>query len=357
MQERLRAAEVARAAETARAEEATHTAAEANERARAERRARRFQVGLAASLLVLTTVGGLSFTYLLQQRQERASRLSQVLAETTALRNKARREAGDPGLWRDALAALRRVEGQGPQARVDALRAEIEAGLNEAERDAKLRQDLVEIRANHEDVGLDGTDAAYAAAFRAAGLDLDALGPAEFAHRLKRQPEAVVIELSAFLDDWATVRREAKRPVGVWRKPIEAARLADPDPYRDRLRTILLSEDRKPEAEALKALAAAPEAADLPAPTAVLLGRTVADLGQTEAAVALLRLAVGRHPGDVWVNYFLAQALDSLRPRPGKRRRGTTRPPAPSAPKRPTSWPTCWSGWAVATRLRRSSAI
>ena len=108
--------------------------------------------------------------------------------------------------------------------------------------------------------------------------------------------------------------REAKRPVGVWRKPIEAARLADPDPYRDRLRTILLSEDRKPQSEALKALAVAPEAADLPAPTAVLLGRTVADLGQTEAAVALLRISVGRHPADVWVNYFLAQALDSLRP-------------------------------------------
>ena len=276
VQERLRVAEVARAAETARAEEAAHTAAEANERARAERRARRFQVGLAASLLVLTTVGVLSFTYLLQQRQERASLLAQVLAESTALRDKARREAGDPGLWRDALAALKRVEGQGPEARVEALRAEIEAGLNEAERDARLRQDLVEIRANQEDVGPEGTAAAYAAAFRAAGLDLDALEPAEFARRLKHQPEAVVIEVSAFLNDWSAVRRSMKRPVNARRKPIEAARLADPDPYRDRLRTILLAEDRRPEAEALKALAAAPEAAALPAPTAVLLGQTLA---------------------------------------------------------------------------------
>ncbi len=60
VQDRLRTAEVARAAESARAEEAVHTAAEANERARVERRARRFQVGLAASLLALVTVGGLS---------------------------------------------------------------------------------------------------------------------------------------------------------------------------------------------------------------------------------------------------------------------------------------------------------
>ena len=123
-----------------------------------------------------------------------------------------------------------------------------------------------------------------------------------------------MIEVSAFLDDWSAVRREAKRPVAAWRKPIEAARLADPEPYRDRLRTILLAEDRKPQAEALKALAAAPEAAELPAPTAVLLGQTLADLGQAEAAVALLRAAAGRHPGDVWVNYALAGALDKLRP-------------------------------------------
>jgi serine/threonine-protein kinase len=306
VQERLRAAEVARAAESARAEEAV-------ERAWAERRARRLQVGLAASLLVLTTAGGLTFTYLLQQRQRRDARFAQVLAEATALRDKAGRQPGDPAAWRDALAALERAEGQGPQDRVAALRGEIQAGLDEAERDARLRQELVEIRANQADVGLEGTDVAYATAFRAAGLDLDALEPAEFARRLRRQPEAVVIELSAFLDDWSYVRRWAGRPVGTWRKPLEAARRTDPEPYRDRLRA-LLAEDRKPQAEALKALAAAPEAVDLPAPTAVLLGRTLEALGQAEAAVALLRPAAGRHPGDVWVNYVLAAALDSLRP-------------------------------------------
>ncbi len=74
VQDRLRTAEIARGAEAARAEEAVHTAAEANERA-GSNAARRFQVGLAASLLVLTTVGGLGVTYLLQQRQQRAARL------------------------------------------------------------------------------------------------------------------------------------------------------------------------------------------------------------------------------------------------------------------------------------------
>src|SRR5262249_53048716 len=116
-----------------------------------------------------------------------------------------------------------------------------------------------------------------------------------------------------FLDDWSDVRRLAKRPVAAWRQPLEAARRADPDPYRDRLRAILLAEDRRPEMGA-KALAAAPEAADLPAPTVVLLVRALAGLGQAEAAVTLPRPAAGRPPDDVWVNFVLAEALDGLRP-------------------------------------------
>jgi hypothetical protein len=151
-------------------------------------------------------------------------------------------------------------------------------------------------------------------AFRRAKLDIEALEPAEFARRLRRRRAAVAVELSAFLDDWSAVRLEAKRPVATWGKSLEAARLGDPDPYRDRLRKTLLTEDRRREADALKALAAAPDAADLPAPTAVLLGKTLADNGQVEAAVALLRAAAGQHPGDIWVNYGLAAALDRLRP-------------------------------------------
>lgn len=69
VQDRLRAAEIAHAAESARAEEAIV-------RAKAERRARQFQVGLAASLLVLTAAGGLTFTYWLQQRQQQAAQFA-----------------------------------------------------------------------------------------------------------------------------------------------------------------------------------------------------------------------------------------------------------------------------------------
>ncbi len=309
VQVRLRAAELARAAETARAEEA-------DQRTQAERRARRFQVGLAASLLVLTAAGGLALASYLQQRQARFAMLDQVLAETTALLRKAQDDASDPAPWRDALAALGRVEGQGPESRIDALRGEIQAGLDDAERTTTLRRDLVEVCSNQQDVEVEDTDRGYSAAFQAARLDLDALEPAEFARRLRRQPEEVVVELTAFLDHWSAVRREAGRPVAAWRRPLEAARLADTDGYRDRLRTILLAEDRKPEAETLKALAEAPEAADLPPATAVLLGRTLEDIEHGDSAAALLRLAASRHPEDIWVSYNLARTLGA---RPGSR--------------------------------------
>ncbi len=145
---------------------------------------------------------------------------------------------------------MERAQGQGPEERVEALRREIREGLDDAERIARLRQALVEVRANQQELGDEGTDAAYAAAFAAAGLDSDAVEPAELARRLGRRPEAVVVELSAFLDDWASAHRLARRPAAAWRRPLEAARLADPDPYRVRLRT-LLADSRGREAAGL----------------------------------------------------------------------------------------------------------
>jgi eukaryotic-like serine/threonine-protein kinase len=307
VQKRLRAAEVARAAEMARAEEAIV-------RARAERRARRLQVGLAASLLVLTTACGLGCTSWMVNRQRWEARLAQLLAEASALKERARRDRGDASAWREALAALDRADAQGAGQRVATLRQEIEAGLDEAERYSRLRQELVEIRGNRQDVGSAATDAAYAAAFDAAGLNLDKLELAEFARRLGLHGSEAAIEVSAFLDDWSAARRGARRPLASWRRPLETARRSDPDPYRDRLRAALMVEDRQSRAAELKAMAADPEAAALPAPTAALLGSTLSALGEIDAAVALLRGAVGQHPGDVWVNKTLAYALTRLLP-------------------------------------------
>jgi serine/threonine-protein kinase len=88
MEQRLRTAEVERASEAARAEEA-------QARVAVERSRRRRTVALAASLLAMTTLGGLSFTYWLNQHQARIAHADRILGEVTTLRDQARARPED----------------------------------------------------------------------------------------------------------------------------------------------------------------------------------------------------------------------------------------------------------------------
>ena len=330
VQERLRVAELARAEIGPRPEEAAgrrggrrdgpRLAEEAQARAAVERSRRRRTMALAASLLAMITLGGLTFTYIANERQARIAVLERLLARATTLLDQARDQPEDPARWRTALAAVQQVEddpaGIAPAARdrLARLKTEVSSGLHDAERDATLRQALVEVRANQQDAGWEATDAAYAVAFRAADLDVDALSVAEAADQLERRPAAVVVELATYLDHWSQVRRAAWRPAASWRKPLELARAADADDYRHRLRDLLRGQERKARAAQLKALADEPRAAELPAATAVLLSGALKGSGEQEAAIRLLRQAVARHPDDVWLNMSLASYLAGLRP-------------------------------------------
>ena len=172
----------------------------------------------------------------------------------------------------------------------------------------RLRQALVEVRANQQDAGVEATDAAYAAAFRDAGLDLDALSPTEAARRLRRRPAAVVVELAAYLDHWSAVRRAGEAPVASWRKPLEVARPPTGSLPRPLPRSCWpTTASRRPRRSRPWRRPPGGRAAG---PAAVLLGDALEDVGEAEAAVGLLRAAAGRHPGDVWVNFGLAETLD-----------------------------------------------
>jgi tetratricopeptide (TPR) repeat protein len=267
----------------------------------------------------MTTLGGLTFTYLLHQRQARAAVAERLLGRSSALLDQARAQPDDPARWRKVLEAIQQVEDDPgglaaeARARLAPLRADAESGLRDAERDAALRQALVAVRANQQEAGPEATDAAYAAAFRAADVDLQALDAAEAAARLRQRPAAVVVELAAYLDHWSGVRREA-RLSEAWRRPLDVARAADADDYRNRLRALLAADDLKAQAAKLKALADERQAAELPGATAVLLAWALEAVRDRDTAVSLLRRAVERHPGDVWVNFALARALGRLRP-------------------------------------------
>jgi serine/threonine-protein kinase len=322
VQERLRTAEVAHAAESARALEAERTTAFAEARARAERRARRMTTGLAASLLALTTLGGLTFTYILYQRQARAASIERIVVRATTLLDQARAQSEDVTRWRMALEAVQQVEddpgpiGPDVRAHIDKIKAEARSGLDSAVRDTTLRQKLVDVRASQQDAGPEATDLAYAEAFRAADLDIDTLDAAEAAARIRRRTAPLVVELAAYLDHWGDVRRQAGRPAPKWRKPLEVARAADSDDYRNRLRTLLTTSDPETDPARLKSLATEPGAAELPAPTAVLLSGALERARDRDTAVGLLRQAVIQHPDDVWVNFTLAGTLQKMAPAP-----------------------------------------
>ncbi len=359
VQERLRAAELARAAEAARAEEAQATAAaaekaraaeearaeeeargrvladrlagEAEARAAAERKRRRMTVALAASVLALTVLSGISSSYWAQQRQTQAACVMLALNEATLLRDQAAASPDHVSKWEAAAKgveaagnALAEIREPQPAIRLMALRNEVQSGLLAARRDQILLDALAHVRTSKQDLGTSGADAAYARAFREAGLDVDALPPAEIGAALKARPESVAEAAAAALDDWALVRWRGSHSGPTLRRLLVGARAADPNPFRDRVRTALLALDRKAHEAALRTLAGDPKAAELPPPSAVLLAAALRSLNAVEPAV----------PCSVAWSYVIRTTSGSTTSSPsrcgsaqtgGRKRSGTTR--------------------------------
>src|SRR5207302_10359524 len=87
-----------------------------------------------------------------------------------------------------------------------------------------------------------GADEDFERAFAEFGLDVLAVNPAEAAERIRSR--GIAVELAAFLDTWAWVRRGAwgtKDPA--WRELLEVARQADRDERRARVREAVAHQD------------------------------------------------------------------------------------------------------------------
>jgi serine/threonine-protein kinase len=313
LERRMRHAELERAAEAARAEEAAH-------RVQVERQRRQYQLGLAASVLILSAMGGLTFTYWTQQRLARNARAELALKEATVLRNQALEKADDPAKWQaaakgvhDAGRALDEGGGQEIAQRLAVLRVEVQSGLEAARRDRALIEAVANVRSSKQDLRSAGADAAYTRAFREAGLDVDGDSPEEVGAKLSARPAAVDAAVAA-LDDWALERKAGKQLVSRWRRPLEVARAADPDPFRDRVRAALLQTDSKAREDELRKLASDPAAGNLPPSSALLLATVLRELNAGEPALELLRAVTGRHPQDVWANYEMGAILEQFRP-------------------------------------------
>jgi serine/threonine-protein kinase len=304
VQEKLRTSERDRAVAEAKAFE--------------ERKRRRLQLGLAAAVLALSTMGGLGTTYFLQERSARAAAVSKVLSEALTLRDLAKGRPEDPAGWSRALVAVKQAEGAAGDdgeatRRLTALRAEVEAGSAAAERDRTLLDRLIDIRsAEADDRSGWATDSAYSAAFGDAGIDLAALTPLEAGAKIKTRPAAVAVALAAALDDWAALRREKRSDRTGAERLLLAARAADPDAWRGGLRDALCLPERPQRLDALRGLARSAKIEILPAISLDLLGSALRDTGDPEMAETILRQAQRRHPGDAGLNYDFAQCLEKL---------------------------------------------
>ena len=188
----------------------------------------------------------------------------------------------------------------------------MQAGSDGAERDRRLLDRLVDIRsAKADDPDGSATDAAYADAFQEAGIDLAALPPAEAGARIKARPPATALALAAALDDWAAVRRRSRGDRIGAKRLSDAARAADPDPWRAGPPRRPGSDGQVGPADRAASRRPGRRGSTRWAPSAwTCWARPWPVPAIRRTAEAVLRAAQRRHPGDVWVNYDLARVCE-----------------------------------------------
>jgi tetratricopeptide (TPR) repeat protein len=345
VQEQVREADLARVAADSRAEELTARLAMAEEqtwqaqsRSHAERRRLRLMVAFAALWsATMVALGGAWMVALRgawawnerqlqvieRQLKERAWRVDMALGEARARRDEAERAHDDRARWLAALDAAHAVERLVDDARDEPTRRQIislvqavGAAASAAAADQKLLDSIVDIRSAKAD-SRDGSasDAAYAAAFREVGCDVDAILPEAASAWIRSRPAAVAQVLTAALDDWASERRRSRPRVAAdWKRLVDAARAADPDPTRDRVRVLWSEPQSAARRERLEALARDADPRAWQPASLNLLAGALEEAGARYAAVDLLQRAQAVHPGDVWLNYDLGRALEELHP-------------------------------------------
>jgi serine/threonine-protein kinase len=277
-------------------------------------------------------------TQLLLQQRERAEAAYAKLDEVRELWAGARAAPPDDlAVWEAALKAAQRAE-------LVAKRAEGDEEVQEQATDARAELErqvlgrrlawrLANLRLQRADPGDRDplqADRDYTLAFADFGVPPDRLAPDEAARRVRTSP--VAPELVAALDDWTARRRAVQRGMrerphspdprqgkgrgpSDWRRLLEVARKADPDPKRDRIRAALSPRDLP----ALRALVGGVERsegdlASLPPATLLLLGDRLLLLEDPATAVRVLRPAQQRYENDFWINHTLASAYLRLSP-------------------------------------------
>jgi tetratricopeptide (TPR) repeat protein len=262
---------------------------------RFQKSARRHKTGLALAGMILAVivilVGGGGWAW-----RDRSARQARIAADVDRALNEAH-ALQDQRKWPEALAVAKHAQLQ------SVADADLQRRVREHVADLDLLVKLEAARMRRimvKDNAFDNqsADAAFSQAFREDGTDVAALDPQEAGRRL--QTRAIRVELAAALDAWAEVLRALGRPS--WKDRLATARVADPDPFRGRVREAIARGDVK----TLTDLAAGDQVLDLPAPTLVLMAYGIEAPEARDQTVALLKKAQRLHPGDFWTNFALA---------------------------------------------------
>jgi tetratricopeptide (TPR) repeat protein len=221
--------------------------------------------------------------------------------------------------WPEALEAIKRAEGflAGMPSRID-----LGGRVVQLRRDVEMAIRLEDIWLRRHETGESHgewrvrqlqsarVDREFAEAFRAFGIEMDALDPLEAGERIRAS--TIRLQLATALDGWKLIRNTNPEGNGDERRLYLAARHADPDPVRNRLRDAIVPETPELMKARLEAFAADEEVMAAP----ISIERLTAELAplNREKAVVLLRKAQHRYPDNFNITYDLAKNLALLQP-------------------------------------------
>jgi serine/threonine protein kinase len=265
----------------------------------AQRRKRALATVGLLGVMLLAGVGGVAGS-LAYAARDRSARIAVAEGKTTAALDEA------DGLqrknqWPEALEAAKRAQGLLPQDGSEQLRERVRETL----KDINMVLTLADIRLPNAKDGVQGdgdpevANRAYGEAFRAYGIDVEALEPAEAARLIRDR--AIHLELILAVDQWAVQVPDAAR----MKRLVAAAQAADSDDWRNQIRDAWVRDDM----DALGKLAVSPRIRELPMQSLSLLGYVLEGRGRKEA-LHVFRTAVQAYPDDGALYGQLGWTLD-----------------------------------------------
>jgi serine/threonine protein kinase/Flp pilus assembly protein TadD len=226
-----------------------------------------------------------------ERQARKAGQVESIFAEVDRLEKEQK--------WPEALAAARQAAAAVAGGEADAETTErVHARLKDLEFIDRLEQIRLDYKYKNQQAE------EYARAFQEHGVDVEKLAVEASIERLKTRPE-LAIPLAAALDEWAYTGTDQKRLVAI-------ARGIDPEPLRDRLRSIWLSIWYQSDVDVQDELRRLAESINVRAHrpvTLISLSRALRNSNLPDTAIRILREANFASPGDFWLNYELGWTL------------------------------------------------